>query len=802
VVAAAVQSAASGHEVRLKRAQKRRRKDAAKAAREKRKAERLRATKEIAKIVCSASAEGASIGAARVTFERAAAELDRLLPLKQVKRTAAAAARAGYDDDDGDDGDDDGDGDGDSEDSDLGYSECDGDDDDGLTSAAAAGEIAASAPEGGVSLAERVKALSPFSSGKAWDVAMKRQILLAAYHRMHARFELAQRSGRDVKPEAGTATAVASYFGANRSRVSEVLKEYAPHGLRFDSPHVEFVDSDCMERSARTDVKVVTDEQVAATRTFLRTRADLGSTTTWGQVHKHLTATTALDMSIRVMTDRLMELGFGVVPVHSAPVVDLRTDYWQRQRERFIVEYAAAREEEIAGKAVIVFVDESFVNLRHRRHSSVADLGGDNIVKPHRSGKKVLMRTGIGRGKLLIICHAITRHGLLARLGPDGDIDRPKSSDDRTAVSAELIYESGQSADDYHEHFDNFTCLKWAERQLMPAFRARFGPDMAMRIVLDNSGNHSAMRSDYVKANGARKAALAKVLTDNGVEELHVERKMDHGKPTKRSPISTSTTFKRTLYADQWMARAPDGAFEWELSSAVQMVYKRNPRLTWSQLEVLIDAGVRHARALAVMQCSALTVFCVVVCVCDYDVQGTEPAAGEPDDRKRGFHSVIWTPAYHSEANPIEKAWSIAKGFVATAHTGKRNITQLRQQLLLGLYGDPDTGHLGVTADSCTAAIEHTERELAQWMCNSDRIKALFPKRTAPSRFTIAAMNARRRQEYGPVVRPHRRGSYTNDAADPVDGEDEEDVVGIVIPPPAADAAAPAPAAASASARR
>lgn len=108
------------------------------------------------------------------------------------------------------------------------------------------------------------------------------------------------------------------------------------------------------------------------------------------------------------------------------------------------------------------------------------------------------------------------------------------------------------------------------------------------------------MRSDYVKASSARKAELAKVLTDNGVQELHVKRKLDNGKPTKRSPITTSVMLPRTLYADQWQQRAPDGAYMWELQSAVQMVYKNNPRLTWSQLEVLIDAGVCGMRRLFV----------------------------------------------------------------------------------------------------------------------------------------------------------------------------------------------------------
>lgn len=349
-----------------------------------------------------------------------------LLPLKQLTpkqrepAAAAAAAGGGGSDDDG----------GDAlcvDTSESETEESDGSDgaNDDMCSTSVAAEIAASAPEGGVTLAERIKQLSPFGTGKMWTADMKRHIILAAYHRMHGRYEVAKRTGRALKPAAGTATAVATYFGANRSRVSEVLHEFAPDGLEFDTPHMDFAESDLNDRKARTDVTDLTDSQVSDARKFMRTRADVGSTTTWPQLHRHLTADSGLVTSLRVMRERLVERGFGVVPVRSAPVVDLRSDYWQRQRERFVVQYAAAREEELQGKAVIVFCDESFVNLRHRRHNTVADLDGDNIVTPHRSGKKALLRTGIGRGKLIIICHAITRDGLLARLGPDGDIDRP-----------------------------------------------------------------------------------------------------------------------------------------------------------------------------------------------------------------------------------------------------------------------------------------------------------------------------------------------------------------------------------------
>lgn len=123
----------------------------------------------------------------------------------------------------------------------------------------------------------------------------------------------------------------------------------------------------------------------------------------------------------------------------------------------------------------------------------------------------------------------------------------------------------------------------------------------------------------------------------------------------------------------------------------------------------------------------------------------------------------------------------------------------LRQQLLLGLYGDEKNGHAGVTAASCTAAADHCEREICHWMQRSQRIRALFPGRTTAAAMTIASINARRRALYGPLVRPHRRGSKRNDADDAEEDGDNGDA-DVALPPPAA--AAPAPAAASASSAR
>jgi hypothetical protein len=569
---------------RAERAAKRRRKDRDRTAKLKRQKQALRDHRDMVKVVIGAAAEGYSRGAVRAALHAAADEYGVQLPLQQQAVAAGAAAAAASDG--------------------TGSSDSDADASDAVDaeSDSAADEADGTEAEAeACALRARVRELSPFARSKGWTTDMKRLLVLAATHHVYARQQLARKTGRGLKPAAGAATAAAHFFGANRSRVSAVLKEYAPSGISLTAPHYEFPESDTA-RAARTDVVELTEGQIQTVRDMLKKRAADGATTSYGLIHSHLTETHGLHCSRRVMRERLCELGFGVIGVRSGPVVDLQSDYWCRQRERYIMEYAAAREAELKGDSVIVFVDQSFVNLRHRRTQTVADLNDTSYVaRPHRSGPKAVLRTGIGRGQLLIISHAITRDGLLARLGPDGQMDRPQFAYDPTAVSAELIYESGKEHDDYHAHFNNFTFLNWVQKQLFPAFNAKY-QGKRMVLVLDNSGNQSAVRSDYVKP-AASKQELHDVLVANGVTELTVQRRLDNGKSSRRALTSSFVMLPRVLPSDMWMHRAPDGASAEELTAAVRDLYKQKPHLTWSQLEVIVNAGVSciaHARGIAV----------------------------------------------------------------------------------------------------------------------------------------------------------------------------------------------------------
>jgi hypothetical protein len=320
-VGAAVQAVEAARRGRAERARKRRKKDADASARRKRQQQAARDHKDIVKTVIGAAFEGASRGAVRAALSAAAEQHGVALPLARAERpaAAAAAAAAGSDSDchsgaeSGDEG--------------GGTSS----DDDGDSDSDAATGTATE--HGGVALRERVRVLSPFAKGKKWSSMDKNLLVLAAYQHIHAKHRLAVSSGRPLKPSAGAATAVAAFFGVNRSRVSKVLSQYAGGGeLRFDTPNRAFDDDDDgaadSARTARADAVSLTTDHIETARTYLNTRATAGSTTTWRQVYDHLKASPCgLHVSFDVMKERLMEEDFGVIPVRTAPVVDLTTEY-------------------------------------------------------------------------------------------------------------------------------------------------------------------------------------------------------------------------------------------------------------------------------------------------------------------------------------------------------------------------------------------------------------------------------------------------------------------------------------------
>ena len=54
------------------------------------------------------------------------------------------------------------------------------------------------------------------------------------------------------------------------------------------------------------------------------------------------------------------------------------------------------------------------------------------------------------------------------------------------------VFPSGTGAQykDYHKNMDGFMFMKWVDTSLVPCFKARYGEEMKMILILDNASYH------------------------------------------------------------------------------------------------------------------------------------------------------------------------------------------------------------------------------------------------------------------------------------------------------------------------
>ena len=367
-------------------------------------------------------------------------------------------------------------------------------------------------------------------------------------------------------------------------------------GLKAE--HIEPVDDPPRVGDASTRVRSVDSTAVAWARKAVRDRAAVGGTFTWPALHKGLQTAKLIadDVSVHKVRRALIAEGFAVYQTRSAPPMDMTTDYWHRQRERFALGLAEALEEERRGDAVLVASDESFVNLHHRRHITVADSASNDVVPTRRGAPRAVVRMNSGRGSLIIIKHAITRDGWLTAPNEDGLVGParlPPNKRSGPTTNAECVYASswgGDDAGDYHNHWDGANELKWAKEQLFPAFRALYGHDKKMVLILDNSKNHRCMPATYCPPTSAStKSRLIAALQTAGVMSIDVVRTetVGVGKAKRKCEVGESRA------ASTWHLSGRAGVSADELRAALKAAYTTNPALTRNQLEQLFYEGVR-----------------------------------------------------------------------------------------------------------------------------------------------------------------------------------------------------------------
>jgi len=267
----------------------------------------------------------------------------------------------------------------------------------------------------------------------------------------------------------------------------------------------------------------------------------------------------------------------------------------------------------------------------------------ESFIYAHHASKKGWFHPsdrdviGDGDGKRLIIMHAMTDNGLLAV--PDTIASNWLSE---PAFTAELVFEEvledGQDDSDYHNTMTGAKFTAWLRNRLLPTV-AKLHPGKRMHLVLDNAGYHKPRDETWISASKAmNKHDLAHQLLDLGVEQL-----------------TTVGDRPRIVPAHRFEAGIGEGGpSKDDLLAAVQKWLDEHPDQNRTVVEQLMsDAG----------------------------------------------HSLVFTPPFCPEVQPIELLWAQVKRYVAERSTHNRSMTEAR--------GQTEHGFEQVSKLFCNSIVKH-----------------------------------------------------------------------------------------------
>jgi hypothetical protein len=304
---------------------------------------------------------------------------------------------------------------------------------------------------------------------------------------------------------------------------------------------------------------------------------------------------------------------------------------------QFIMEYAQALKEEADGQAIIVYMDESFIHHHHASKFGWFHPKDSNVI-------------GDNNGTRLILLHAMTDHGLLAVPGEGGT-----NWMSEIALTAEVVFEElledGQDDSDYHNTFNGPKFIAWLRNRLIPTFKALYGEDVKMILVLDNASYHKPRDDTWVSNSKSQsKYELAHTLIDMGVTSLTTMH--TPGKPQRVIPLHKFAA-----------ATIDGGPSKVDLLAAVQLWLDQNPT---------------HNRSI------------------------TEQIMSDE------HYSLVFTPPFCPEVQPIELLWAEIKRIVAAQSTHNRSLTETRTQT--------ETAFEGITKTFCNNIVRHCHDWIDDWL--------------------------------------------------------------------------------------
>lgn len=255
--------------------------------------------------------------------------------------------------------------------------------------------------------------------------------------------------------------------------------------------------------------------------------------------------------------------------------------------DEFCEKIIAALTEEAAGRCVLVYMDETYCHQHHmpgRAWQEDDDAAG--AVRCERSRSK---------GRLMIILHALTRDGMLFK-EVNGERPEPEEWERGKVLNCEMIFRANSATGrrDYHDTMDGEMFERWLTKRLIPTFKAKYGRDMKMVLVLDNAPYHHVRPDDSFFATGKSKTVIKEKLIELGVDSIDV-RPFTHEQEQFDRPINNATTpwsdFEQWVFVEETtgLVYLIDGAADQGFGDV--MVYARvtKRRLTVVESSMLDD---------------------------------------------------------------------------------------------------------------------------------------------------------------------------------------------------------------------
>jgi transposase len=216
-----------------------------------------------------------------------------------------------------------------------------------------------------------------------------------------------------------------------------------------------------------------------------------------------------INMSRSGLSRRLHQLGYRWG--RSRPVGGMTHAARIARGVTYMKELAIAIEEEKSENSVLVFTDESYVNVGHKIQYTWF-----SIYSPQQN------EVGVSDSKREreILLQAITKFGLLG----GGEVNNPDLSSTLPPgqESAQHFFIGGYIGEDYHKNMDDDFFINWTKNRFIPAFKSKF-PNKKCILILDNANYHHAPGPDYMKLGGTKKELIEK-LKKLEVKSIKVER--------------------------------------------------------------------------------------------------------------------------------------------------------------------------------------------------------------------------------------------------------------------------------------